>query len=92
MPSSRVVVTVLGQDRVGIVAGISAVLAENQVNIIDISQSIMGDLFTMIMLVDMAKSTLGLLELKEKLEAKGAELGVQIMVQREEVFRAMHRV
>lgn len=89
---NRVVITVLGQDRVGIVAGVSTALAEMRVNIIDISQTIMGELFTMIMLVEMTGAEASLEELKHRLEQVGNVLGLQILAQHEEIFRFMHRV
>ncbi len=88
----KAVVTVLGADRVGIVAGITATLAEREVNIEDISMTVMGDIFTMVMLVDVTSADKEFLQLKESLETKGKELGVQVMIQREEAFRYMHRV
>ena len=86
------VVTVVGMDKVGIVAKISGLFAKHDVNIIDISQTIMGDLFTMIMLVDLAKADLGLEALSKKLERLGKRVGVQIIVQHERIFRFMHRI
>ena len=88
----HVVVTVVGTDKVGIVAKVSGLLAKHDVNIIDISQSIMGDLFTMIMLVDLAKANLSLDALSKKLQALGKRIGVQIIVQHERIFRFMHRI
>ncbi len=88
----KAVVTVLGADRVGIVAGITAILAAKDVNIEDISMTVMGDIFTMVMLVDVTAIDKDFLKLKESLEGKGKELGVQVMIQREEAFRYMHRV
>lgn len=88
----HVVVTVIGVDKVGIVARISGLFARYDVNIIDISQTIMGDLFTMIMLVDLAKADLGLDDLSKKLEHLGKRIGVQIIVQHERIFRFMHRI
>ena len=90
--SDHVVVTVVGMDKVGIVAKISGLFAKHDVNIIDISQTIMGDLFTMIMLVDLAKADLGLEALSKKLERLGKRIGVQIIVQHERIFRFMHRI
>jgi ACT domain-containing protein len=90
--SDRVVITVVGQDRVGIVAGVSAALAEMQINIVDISQTIMSDLFTMIMLVDISDAKYSLDVIKQHLNKKAQELGVQILAQHEEIFRFMHRV
>jgi len=88
----RAIVTVLGADRVGIVAAISAVLAQNNVNIEDIAMTLMGEMFTMVMYVDITPVESDLLGLKHSLEEKGQELGLQVMIQREEVFRYMHRV
>lgn len=88
----KAVITVLGCDRVGIIAGVTAVLAESNTNILDISQTIMSDIFTMIMMVDLSGSAADFPELQKKLQAKGAELGVEIRIQREEIFRGMHRL
>ena len=90
--ATRSVVTVIGEDRVGIIAGVTQVLAEHHVNILDISQTIMQELFTMIMVCDLAKSTLDFSHLSEALKAKGQELGVQISIQHEDVFKFMHRI
>ena len=86
------VVTVLGRDRVGIIAGVAGTLAEAGVNIVDISQTLMQDLFTMIMMVDIAHATIGFDELQQRLDAKGQELGMRIQAQREDVFSYMHRI
>ena len=88
----RLVITVIGKDRVGIIAGISTILAEANINILDISQTIMQDIFTMIMIVDMGESRLNVAELNEKLTNKEEELGLVITTQHEDVFRFMHRV
>jgi ACT domain-containing protein len=90
--STRVVVTVIGRDRVGIIAGVSAVLAEAGVNIVDISQTLMKDLFTMIMMVDIGSANIGFDELQQRLATKGEELGMRIQAQREDVFSYMHRI
>lgn len=90
--TTRVVVTVLGRDRVGIIAGVTGTLAEAGVNIVDISQTLMQDLFTMIMMVDIAHATIGFDELQQRLDAKGQELGMRIQAQREDVFSYMHRI
>jgi ACT domain-containing protein len=92
MPDERAVVTVLGADRVGIVAAISRVLAENNVNILDLTSSKVRDLFVMIMLVDISNSRVSLEKLKELLGAEAAKIGVQVTVQHENIFRYMHRV
>ncbi|MDD4364893.1 MAG: ACT domain-containing protein [Synergistales bacterium] len=89
---TRAVITVVGQDRVGIIAGVTAVLAEHGVNILDISQTIVSGFFSMITVADMSGCSVGFSELKKKLEAKGLELGVQVTIQHEDVFRYMHRI
>lgn len=86
----RAVVTVVGKDKTGIIARVSGVLYENNVNILDISQTIMQDLFTMIMLVDMPSSTVK--DMTEKLDAVAKEIGVSIHLQNEELFSSMHRI
>lgn len=88
----RVVVTVLGADRVGIVAGITQVLAEHNANIIDLTSSKMRDLFVMLMLVDISEAKGTLQELQSALRRKGEELGVQVTAQHEDIFRFMHRI
>jgi len=88
----RIIVTVVGQDRIGIIAGVTTVLAEARINILDISQTIMQEFFTMILIADMTESTVELGELKERLAQKGEELGVQIIAQHEDAFRYMHRI
>jgi len=86
----KAVVTVVGKDKPGIIAKVSTVLYENNVNILDISQTIMQDLFTMIMLVDMPSSTVK--TLSGKLDGVAEEIGVKIHLQNEEVFSSMHRI
>ena len=88
----HVVVTVVGVDKVGIVAKITGLLARHNANIIDISQTIMGDLFTMIMLVDLAQADLSLEALSKRLESLSKRIGIQIIVQHERIFRFMHRI
>jgi len=88
----RLIITVLGNDKVGIIAGISNILADAQINILDISQTILQEFFTMIMVVDASTSKIDIAELKEKLNRKGEELELQISVQHEDVFKFMHRV
>lgn len=88
----RAVITVLGCDRVGIIAAVTAVLAESNTNILDISQTIVSDLFTMIMIVDLAASNVDFQTLHAKLQGTGQNLGMEIRLQREEIFRSMHRI
>ncbi|NVO15567.1 MAG: ACT domain-containing protein [Rhodoplanes sp.] len=90
--SGRAIVTIIGADRVGIIAGISTVIADAGVNILDISQSVMRDFFTMIMMVDLGASDVSFDALRERLVRKGEELGVRVEIEREEIFKAMHRV
>ena len=92
MNSSRVVVTVVGKDRVGIIAGVANTLAECNANIVDISQTIMQEFFTMIMMVDITTCTVDFSELKELLQGCGDELKVKITAQHEDVFHFMHRI
>lgn len=88
----RVVVTVLGKDRVGIVSGISEVLAENSVNILDLASTKMRDLFVMIMLIDISQAKVTLEELQSELKRKAEAIGVQVSAQHENIFRYMHRI
>ncbi|OGA96787.1 MAG: hypothetical protein A3G27_06995 [Betaproteobacteria bacterium RIFCSPLOWO2_12_FULL_66_14] len=90
--SGRAIVTIIGADRVGIIAGIAAVIAEANVNILDISQSVIREFFTMIMMVDLGGATVSFDELSDRLARKGAELSVRVEIQREEIFKAMHRI
>lgn len=88
----RAVITVVGKDRTGIIAKVSGYLADHSINILDISQTIMQDLFTMIMLVDAEKSNIKANELSQDLKAIGDELSVTINMQHEGLFTSMHRV
>lgn len=88
----RAIVTVIGKDKSGIIAKVSTALAENNVNIEDISQTIVQGNFTMIMLCDLSKSSLTLLNIREKLQALGEEIGVSIHTQHEDIFDAMHKI
>ena len=89
--SNRAIITVLGSDRPGIVASVTGALADREANILDISQTILQGIFTMTMLVDLG-STAEFSELKTKLDELSEKLGVQITLQREEVFRFMYRL
>lgn len=88
----KAIVTVIGRDRVGIIAAICTALAESSVNILDISQTILQEYFTMIMVVDIKQCTLDFSALSEKLAAVGDELGLSVRIQREDIFDAMHRI
>lgn len=88
----KAIITVVGKDTVGIIAAVSTFLAESKINILDISQTIMGDTFTMIMMVDTSLSTKNFDEINESLKAIGEKLGVNIIIQNEKLFSAMHRI
>jgi ACT domain-containing protein len=92
MKNKRVVITVVGKDKVGIISKVSSILAENNVNILDISQTILQDLFTMIMIVDTKKLNKEFSDFVSDLENIGKDLGVKITAQKEEVFNYMHRI
>lgn len=88
----NVIVTVIGVDKPGIVAAITSVLAEAKANIVDISMTVLRGFFSMIMVVDISKASLELTELRGLLEKRGKEIGVEVMVQHEDVFRYMQKV
>ena len=88
----KAIVTVVGKDRVGIIAAVCVELARYNVNVLDISQTVMQGYFTMMMAVDVSASALPLAELGQKLDEKGEEMGRSIRLQREDIFEAMHRV
>ena len=88
----RVVLTVIGQDKVGIIAGVSNTLAECNINIININQNIMQGFFNMVLIADMSDATVSLQEAKDKVHALGEKIGVDIRMQSEDIFKAMHRV
>lgn len=88
----KAIVTVVGKDRVGIIAAVCTDLAAFNVNVLDISQTVMQGYFTMMMVVDVSQSTYPVAELAQKLEQRGKEMDLSIRLQREEIFQAMHRV
>lgn len=89
---NRIVISVIGPDRVGIIAAVSAVLAENGINILDISQTIMQEFFVMILVADMNNASVDLIALKDLLARTGEELKMRIDAQHEDVFNYMHRI
>ncbi|MDD4588274.1 MAG: ACT domain-containing protein [Heliobacteriaceae bacterium] len=89
---NRVIITVLGHDRVGIIAAIAEILSSHNINILDISQTILQGFFTMVMVVDIGNSTVGPGELRDVLTAKGQEMELAVTVQHEDIFRFMHRI
>ncbi len=88
----KAIVSVVGKDRVGIIAGVCSALAKYNVNVLDISQTVMQGYFTMVMAVEVSGCTVPLGELITSMDALGREMGLSIRVQREEIFDAMHRV
>lgn len=86
------IITVVGKDQVGIISKVSAYFAQQQINIIDISQTILSGNFVMMMMVDLSKSLISIQENKTHLEALGKEMGVSISMMHEAVFSAMHRI
>ncbi len=86
----KAVVTVVGKDKVGIIARVSTLLCENNINILDISQTIMQDMFTMIMLVELENESVK--KINEELMALADEMGLSIHLQNQELFNSMHRI
>ncbi|MDR1894421.1 MAG: ACT domain-containing protein [Spirochaetales bacterium] len=85
-------ITVIGRDRIGIIAEISAALAENRINILDINQTVMAETFTMIMMVDISLSEKPFSELQTLLDELGEQLKLSIQIQHEDIFNSMHRI
>ncbi len=88
----KAIVSVFAQDSKGITAYVTSLLAQNEINILDISQTLMQEYFAMIMLVDLADCPLPFHELSDFLKSKGIERGLDIHIQRQDIFEAMHRV
>lgn len=86
------IVSVIGPDRVGITAEVCAILAENQINILDINQTVMNKYFTMTMLVDTSAAIKSFSELRQALSEKGKSMQLAIQIQREDIFDAMHNI
>ncbi len=88
----KAIVTVVGRDRVGIIAGVCTALADFNVNVLDISQTVMQGYFTMMMAAEVSECNVPLAELCSRMEAIGRDMGLSIRVQREDIFQAMHRI
>lgn len=88
----RVVLTIVGKDKVGITAKVSNALAEMNINIININQNIMQGFFNMVLIANMAEANVPIAEARDKMAALGEEIGVEIRLQSEEIFSAMHRI
>ncbi len=88
----RAIITVIGKDTTGIIARVSDVLWQKGVNIVDITQSVLDDLFVMVMLTDISKSSVSLSELSGQITGLGEKLGLKIHMMHEDVFNSMHRI
>ncbi|MBE6701264.1 MAG: ACT domain-containing protein [Ruminococcaceae bacterium] len=88
----KAIITVIGKDKSGIIAKVSTKLAENDVNIEDISQTIMQEYFTMVMLVDISNTKLDFTKFVSELKELGNSIGVDIYVQHEDIFNSMHKI
>lgn len=88
----KTIITVVGKDTVGIIAGVCSYLAENNVNILDISQTIVQEYFNMMMIVDCNKASKPINELADDLDKLGEKIGVSIKMQHEDIFNSMHRI
>lgn len=88
----RAIITVIGKDTTGIIAQVSDVLWQKGVNIVDITQSVLDDLFVMVMLTDISKSSVSLSELSGQITGLGEKLGLKIHMMHEDVFNSMHRI
>ncbi len=88
----KAIVSVIGRDSVGILARVSSECAKHNANIIDVTQSVMKDMFTMIMLVDIAELSSDFADLTSSLEALGDDIGMKIHVMHEDIFNSMHRI
>ena len=88
----RAIITVTGKDRPGIIAGVCVLLSESNINILDISQTVMQDFFTMSMLIDLSGCEKSFADVSDSLDEKGKEMGLIIRIQREDIFDRMHRI
>lgn len=88
----KAIITVVGKDKVGIIAETAKALAACQVNILDITQTILQDMFTMMMIVDISGSSLEIAQISSKLSETAEMIGVEIRIQHEDIFNSMHRI
>lgn len=88
----KAIVTVIGKDRSGIIAEICTLLAENEINVLDISQTVMQGFFTMTMLIELDRCTKSFADISEELSKKGQDMALSIRIQREDIFDKMHRI
>lgn len=88
----RAVVAVIGKDTVGILAKVSGICAEHKVNVMDVTQTIMQDLFAMTMLIEISDLTIDYIDFADKLKKTGEGMGLQIHVMHEDIFNSMHKI
>ncbi len=88
----KTVITVIGKDTIGIISKVSAICAENNVNIVDITQSVLQDMFVMVMLTEISELGCSFTEFSDRMATLGAEIGVEIRVMHEDIFNSMHRI
>jgi len=88
----KAVITVIGHDKVGIIARVSSLLSESNVNILDITQTIMQDIFTMVMITDVSNVNIKFTALVDKLADLGKDMGLEIRCQHEDIFNSMHKI
>lgn len=88
----RAVVAVIGKDTVGILAKVSGICAEYRANVMDVTQTIMQDLFAMTMLIEISKLTIDYIDFAEKLKSAGTEMNLQVHVMHEDIFNSMHKI
>lgn len=88
----RAVVAVIGKDTVGILAKVSGICAEYRANVMDVTQTIMQDLFAMTMMIEISKLTIDYIDFADKLKRAGTEMGLQIHVMHEDIFNSMHKI
>ena len=88
----KLVVTVVGKDRVGIIAMVTRILADNNVNILSINQNIMDGFFNMVLIAEAAESKIKLVDLQKVLREQGEEIGVEIKAQHQDIFNVMHNI
>ncbi len=88
----KAVISVIGSDRVGVLARIASICAECNVNIVDVTQKVLGEMFTMIMQVEIDKCSVSFKEFSEKLDKAGDEIGMKVNTMHEDIFNSMHRI
>ena len=89
---NRIIITAFGKNRPGILAGLTGILAESGCDVLDLSQKLLHEFFTIMILVDISETSLSFEQIKDKAVARGEELDLKVIIQHEEIFNAMHRV